>query len=166
MNQMDKLLEMLGENAKLYEDLVEQSKEEREALENGGIEKLEKITAAKESITFNLKIVEEKRKELLVKISQEFNLPHASITLKELAERPECGKIREKIMKLRERLNGALRQATALNIFNSRLIENAVSVMKKSLLYALPPREHASTYSNGKMDDIPTASGSVLRKTF
>jgi len=166
MIPIKELIGLLDENIHLYERMAQSCVEERAFVESGEIEKLERVTEEKENITFRLKAVDEKRRGVLAKISNDLGLSSQPMTLRDIARRAEYRSVKGKILDIRRKLNSALLEVQKLSRFNARLLGSSVSVIKRTMTDVLRPESEPITYLGAKIVENHSGRGSMLRRAL
>lgn len=166
MKHVERLAEILEQNAELYEQMTEKTREEQSVLESASTERLSEILIIKEAMAARIRELEDKRASLMEKIGEKLARKPGDITLLELANLPENSRHRAKLIAVRERLTRAGETASRINDFNRTLLNKAISTVRDSIEYAATLIEPAVTYSAELSVKNRTPSGQVVKKSY
>ncbi len=164
---INQLIGLLEQNSNLYGEMISKVEEENLAIQRCDLDRLNELVKEKENISLKLKMVDESRKNLLVKIASETGKAANEITIGELAEMPENASVRGRLLAVKERLLGDAAATKERNDFNRRLIGRAMNTIKESLRYANNlVGGPGNTYSNGKHVEGRMPSGMVVTRSY
>lgn len=166
MKHVERLAEILEQNAELYEQMAEKTREEQSVLESASTERLSEILIIKEAMAARIRELEDKRASLMEKIGEKLARKPGDITLLELANLPENSRYRAKLIAVRERLTRAGETASRINDFNRTLLNKAISTVRDSIEYAATLIDPAITYSPELSIKSRTPSGQVVKKSY
>lgn len=130
---INELLQVLIEEAGLYDDLVKISGDKKKSIIDNDIDLLKGITCQENIIAGKMQRLEKKRLSIITDIANVLNEKEANITLSSLAniiiEQPESEKMKKVALHLKESLS-TLKE---LNEQNKILIENALEYIDFSI---------------------------------
>jgi len=160
MQEINNLVEVLKQQADIYNYLLVKSKEKTDIIINGKVDELDKITKLEKTLVSNLTKLERERETLVNKIAKELGVSSDQAKLSELTkklDKNETGKLEE----LREKISEILKELKHVNDLNSTLIENSLEYTEFSLNILSAARVSDNNYGNsGKV------SGSKNRSFF
>ena len=166
MNNVEKLAELLSQNAELYEQMAKVAEEEKSALESASLDGLNTAGKKKETLVLKIRMLEESRLKLMEEIGREMGQSAGDITLQGLAESPENRPLRKNLLSIRDRLGAAVERVGELNGFNLGLVSRAISTVHESFRFAVGQAEPSLTYSPGNGGENSQPTGRMIRKSY
>jgi len=166
MSSTAQLVDILEQNAALYEELAGASEEERISVEMGLVERLEEVVKLKENLSIKIKLLEETRLKLVSRIAEALGRSAEDITLAEIANHPENRPYKGKLISLRDRLQKVAGRTAETNNFNKNLLSRCiVSVMDamQCMNNLVMPSE---TYSQKRRVSSKAGSGRMVSRSF
>ncbi|NOZ68726.1 MAG: flagellar protein FlgN [Deferribacteres bacterium] len=140
---------ILKEQINTYKTLHDLLGRERECLLNIDAERLEEISKEKDTIVMRLRLLEEERRRLIIKIAGDRGVS-AEINLRELAGITGNDVFSE----LRSTLLSLLQSIEEMNRFNSILIDRSINYIRTNINFLRPFTK----------EDVPLTSGALLSK--
>ena len=125
LQMVDQLLEILEQEVKGYNEMLELSKNKRDVIIKGKADELQNIVEAEQSLVMQMGKLEAFREELTGKISRDIGLEPSELTISEMKKHfPEVYK--EKATDYQEKLSATLKELKEINDLNSKLIKNSL----------------------------------------
>jgi len=160
MQEVDRLVEVLNQQADIYNHMLVKSKEKTDIIVNGKVDELDKITKLEKTLVSDIAKLERERETLVNKIANEIGVSPDQATMSELIKRldkNETGKLEG----LRKKISDTLNELKRINDLNSMLIKNSLEYAEFSLNILSAARVSDNNYGNsGKV------SGSKNRSFF
>ena len=122
INWIDKLLDILATQKKLYSEILFLSENKRDVIVKNDIAELDKIVRKEESILVNIGELERSRQETLVKIAEALNIKSEDLTSSKILESVSPD-IKEKFNVVVNELTEILIKLSEVNETNSKLIK-------------------------------------------
>jgi flagellar biosynthesis/type III secretory pathway chaperone len=148
------LCELLLQQKKAIENMLELSKEERQIIVKGESDKLESVIRLELRELSALGAVEKKRMELHKVIAQELGLNESELTVSLIAERAESDE-REVIRKIQKELTGLIAEHTTLNMENRELIKAHVEYSETMLELMVGSEDPLNNFYGGDGKSAP-----------
>jgi flagellar biosynthesis/type III secretory pathway chaperone len=129
--KIEKLLNILKEELKLYSTLLNLSSEEQKIIIKGDVRKLEENLREKEELLISLKKVEGEKENLREEISQNLGIEKKDLTLTKIIEFSE--EYSSEFKDLQEKFLNVLKDLEKIQNVNRELLENSLSIIDFSL---------------------------------
>lgn len=161
MELLDKFLDLLNEEIRLYESLLLTFQKEKKAVVDSNLKELDESGKAKENLFLKIRILEEQRLTFVERLSQKLGQPAQSLTLTELSrllEDPYATRIRN----CQSSFLSLAQSIQEINLSNKALLHHSLDLVRGSLslLNDLIP-SNSIYYPSGKMHPSDQ-SGRVL----
>lgn len=131
-NPLNELINVLEEEAVIYDGVLKNSKEKTEVIIEGKVNELEKMVKLEQSFIMQLSKLESRREELIGEISEQAGIKQEDITISELMKNADEGQ-KEALKKLQDRIVRVIEELKNTNALNSRLIKNSLDYINFSL---------------------------------
>lgn len=130
------LMDVLDQEAKLYDDILKISKNKTSIIVEGKVTELEKIVKLEQSLVLQMAKLENQRENLIDKISKHIGIKPEDITISSLIK--FLGKDQsEKMKTLQNNIVKTVKDLSDTNGLNSKLIKNSLDFISFSLnMYA------------------------------
>jgi len=160
MQEIDNLVELLKQQADIYNQMLVKSKEKTDIIINGKVDELDKITKLEKALVSDIAKMEKEREALVSKITKEIGISSEQVTISELIKKLDKNEA-ERLEELREKILEILKELKEVNNLNSMLIENSLEYTEFSLNVLSAAQVSDNNYGNsGKV------SGSKSRSFF
>lgn len=146
-SDLNRLVEVLGQEAAIYEDILNISLKKTNIIVEGKVTELENITKLEQSVFLKLSKLEDAREELVKKLSEELGLNGGEVTVSELIESLGSEKSKD-LETCRNRILNALDRLRSLNELNSRLIRNSLEYIDFSINLIASADGGSNNYGN------------------
>lgn len=162
---LNKLLESLEHAAELYQSLFHAVQSEKEAVVGLNLQQLNEACKAKDSLLLKLRILEERREQIMDRLATELGRSSQSLSLSELAllvEEPHASRLRDRsteLLDLIHALQDATRQNRFLMLHSMQLIQGSYHLLN-NLMAANPVY-----YRSGHVENNPQR-GKLLNGDF
>ena len=145
---LGELCDLLGEQKKALENMIELSREERQILIKGESDKLESVVRLELRELSKLGAVEKKRLALHKKIASELGMAEDDVTVTAITARAKPEE-REQIIKLQEELTALISQHTTLNNENRELVKSHIEYSESMLELMLGTEDPLNNFYGG-----------------
>ena len=142
------LCDLLDEQKKVLESLLDMSREERRIITSGEAELLEGVVRMQLRELSKLNAIEKKRLTLHKDVSKEFGIPENEITVSAIAESAEPGE-REAIRKLQTEMMELIDRHTAMNAENRELIAAHIEYSETMLNLMVDSEDPLNNFYSG-----------------
>jgi flagellar biosynthesis/type III secretory pathway chaperone len=151
MELLDKFINLLNEEIRLYDSLLSIFQQEKKAVVESNLTALNESTKAKENVFLKIRILEEQRTAFLERMSNSLEQPARSLTLTALSrllEDPYASRIRD----CQSRFLSLAQSIQEINANNKALLHHSLNLVRSSLnlLNDLIPA-NPIYYPSGKM---------------
>ena len=153
MNRLYKNLEdLLKKKIKLYESFISLLKEEWACVSKYSYDSLQEVIAKKENKVIQMKVLENARTYLMLKIAEELNVKQSSLTLKKIIQIKDNTN-KNNLYKCRKKLLLQIRQIIEITEMTKNLMDYSALSLKRSLAYIHSADEKAQSpyLANGKV---------------
>lgn len=129
---IDELEQLLGEQLKIYEALVDLSRRKRELIIKGGTAEFERLLSGEQALLWQAGRLEERRFAIQQRLAESFDMQPGDLTLITLAAR--CGAEQgARLRNLQKSLVDAISELGRLNEINTALLKKALSYVNAAL---------------------------------
>ena len=152
MDRLYKNLEdLLKQKIKLYESFISLFQEEWTCVSKYSYDSLQDVITKKENKVIQMKVLENNRSYLMLKIAKKLQIQQSSLTLKRVIQIRNNPK-RINLAKCRKILLSQIRQISELTEMTKNLMDHSALSLKKSLayIYSADEKAQSSYLSNGK----------------
>ncbi|MCX7746381.1 MAG: flagellar protein FlgN [Clostridia bacterium] len=126
------LIQILSNESKIYEDILNISKNKTSIIVEGKVNELEKIVKLEQSLVLQIAKLESQRETLIYKISKAMGVKPGELTISELIKK--VGReYAEKLKFTQETLAKTIKEIGTNNEVNSKLIKNSLEYINFSL---------------------------------
>ena len=132
MQKIDSLIEILKQQADIYNYLLDKSKEKTDIIIEGKVDELDRITKLENTLVSDIAKMESRREALVNKIAEEIGTTSDQVTISELIKKIDKNEA-EELEGLRNRISGILNELKNINELNSMLIKNSLEYAEFSL---------------------------------
>ncbi|GAE87773.1 flagellar protein FlgN [Acetivibrio straminisolvens] len=147
------LMDILLQESKIYEDILEISKNKTDVIVKGKVNELESITNLEQSLIFKIAKLEESRENLVSEISGILGINSSDITISEL-EKHVDQKQAERLKEYKEHMSSIIAEIKDINEINSRLIKNSIDFIDFSINILAGANSEGNNYSKaGQIND-------------
>jgi len=129
---VERLLQVLDEEARLYEDILKISKNKTDVIVKGNVAELENIVKIEQSIVLRINELEDMRDEVVGKLSAEVGLKPSEVSISSLLGHLK-GEQAEKLKCFQERMMAILGELKNINELNAKLINNSLEYINFSI---------------------------------
>ncbi|HHV29563.1 flagellar protein FlgN [Acetivibrio mesophilus] len=126
------LMDVLLQESKIYEDILEISKNKTDVIVKGKVNELENITNLEQSLIFKIGKLEESRESLVAEISDAIGVNPSEMTVSEL-EKHVDKKQADRLKEHKEYLSSIIGEIKNINEINSKLIKNSIDFIDFSI---------------------------------
>lgn len=147
---LSQLHQALVHKIRLYEDLKAALDEEKKVIRKGNIALFQKFLLKKEIIVKKLRNLEDKRKDILIKIADDMGLSFDDISLSKITKKAN-GPIVDKLKQARKQLFELINAIDKLNMYNEKLISNSSLSNEKFIAFFNSFNKSSSYAPNGKI---------------
>jgi flagellar biosynthesis/type III secretory pathway chaperone len=146
---INKLIEVMNEQAQRYEELLGLSQEKREAIVKNDLEYLQKITRFENILVSQNEKLERNRMEIIKDIASVMGKNEKDMTLATLIELMEGQAEHAELIETGNKIRGIIEELSNVNVFNASLIENALDYIEYSMnvMQTSVNQNHLPTYS-------------------
>jgi len=129
---LNQLCDILEQEIKIYNTILEKSKEKTDIVVSGRVNELDRIVKLEQSLVVQIGKLEQKREEVVLNIAGILNMDSNRLNIKQLIQSaPE--EYQEKLEIYQKSLEDILGQLKDVNELNGKLIENALDYVEFSL---------------------------------
>ncbi|HPD00752.1 MAG TPA: flagellar protein FlgN [Acetivibrio sp.] len=148
------LIDVIEKELKIYEDLLEISKNKTDIIVKGKVKELESITELEQSLIVQIGKLESVREGLVDKICSDIGKDSSTnMTITELigyAEAPQA----ERLNSCKEKMTSALNEIKDINDINAKLIKSSIDFIDFSINIMSNINSDGNNYSdNGQVND-------------
>jgi len=129
---IDKIIDVLEQETAIYESILKISESKTNIIVEGKIAALENIIKLEQSLILKMRELEDKREELVSRLSEELNVDSSELTISEVSKHLQDEKASELKLK-QEKMIGVLGSLKSSNELNSRLIKNSLDYIDFSI---------------------------------
>lgn len=153
MREFRHLLQVLNKEAKLQDKLLVILADERTKIVHLKREELEKLSEKKESILFDLSVLKKERHNLLLTLTELFNLDKTKLKLSEVSKFCEDSHLRAAIDAAAANLRNIVTNVNELNTANGVLLKQSLGLLSStiSIMTAKPQANNTSYGRNAKV---------------
>lgn len=147
------LMDVLLQESKIYEDILEISKNKTDIIVKGKVSELENITNLEQSLIFKIGKLEETRENLVTEISAAIGIDPSDMTVSEL-EKHLDKKQAQSLNTYKEHMTLIIKEIKDTNEVNSGLIKNSIDFIDFSINILSSINSEGNNYSNaGQVKD-------------
>ncbi len=167
MNATARLLELLEDTVRLYEDLSRNCEMEQLAVQACDLPRLATLMVEKQKLAVNLLAADKARNALQKEIAAAMKRDSITITLAEIAAAPEGRALKAELLSAGGRLKNAAKTAREKSDFGRRLIGRALDTVVDTIRCATAlTGGETSTYSNTKTMSGKMRPGVMVTRSF
>jgi flagellar biosynthesis/type III secretory pathway chaperone len=126
---IEELIDVLGEECRIYEDLYQVSSKKTEVIVKANIEELQKITENEQNVIDQVLILEKRRQTIVNNIAVVLNQNPKTLTIADIVrimeQQPEFSR---PLSELHQRLRAVAQQLQQANVWNRELLESALEM--------------------------------------
>jgi len=126
------LMDVLLQESKIYEDILEISKKKTDVIVKGKVSELESITNLEQSLIVKIGKLEETRENIVTEIAGIAGMDPSEMTISEL-EKHVDEKQAEKLREYKKHMTSIIEEIKNINEVNSRLITNSIDFIDFSI---------------------------------
>lgn len=144
---VDKLIEVLDQEARIYDDILKISKDKTNVIIEGKVSELESIVKLEQSLVLCMGKLEDIREQLVEKLSGGLGLNSPEVTVSQIMKHMKNDQA-EKLKSCQDRIIDVLGELKNTNDLNSRLIKNSLEYIDFSINLLSAADAANSTYGN------------------
>ena len=129
---VERLIDVLGKEAAVYEDILKISKNKTNIIVEGKVSELESLVKLEQSLVLQMGKLEGLREELVDKISTELHIETGKITISMLTALVDT-EVKGKLKNCQGRLENVLLELKGKNELNAKLIKNSLDYIDFSV---------------------------------
>jgi len=146
-NIITELVAVLQKETKIYENILEISKNKTNIIIEGKVAELENIVKLEQMLVLQLGKLETAREELIEKISSQVDLKPSDITITKLMDYVSGGQI-DDLKNCQQNMAEVLKELNGVNDLNSRLVKNSLDYINFSINLLSGADSLGASYSN------------------
>ena len=151
--KLNALFDVLGEETRVYEKILQLSKEKKDIVIEGKVSELEEITKNEQTLVIKLGKLEILRESCVEEIAEQLNIKPSELTISELSEHLNEENAK-KLIECKNKLEDVLKELKEINQLNSKLIKNSLDYIDFSLNILSAASETNNNYNNsGEVND-------------
>lgn len=157
---IDKLIELLEHEYKVYENIFRLSKDKTNIIVEGRVSELENVVKLEQALVMQISRIDKQREELLEEIAKEVQLGEGGLNVSELkkhSNESQCAKLED----YQQRMIDLVEQLNHANQLNSKLIRNSLEFIEFSLNIISEADLTSNNYGN-KGDSSKTAKKNLF----
>ena len=149
----DKLVEVLNQEAAVYEDILKISRNKTNIIVEGKVSELESLVKLEQSLVLKMSRLEASREKLVEKLASELGIESQEPSISEIMERLGADET-EKLKSCQLKMSEVLGEVKNLNGLNSKLIKNSLDYIDFSINLLTAAGSPNDTYGNtGHIND-------------
>ncbi|HOM01326.1 MAG TPA: flagellar protein FlgN [Acetivibrio sp.] len=147
------LMDVLSQESKIYEDILEISKNKTDVIVKGKVSELESITNLEQSLIFKIGKLEESRENIVSEISDAIGINPSEITMSELEKHVDENQA-ERLRDYKKHMSSIIEEIRDINEINSKLIKNSIDFIDFSINILTSINAQGNNYSKeGQIND-------------
>lgn len=148
MDTLNKLLEILGNQEKVYNDLLNISKNKTDIIIEGKVQELENATKVEQTLILKMSDLEHQLENNVNGLVDELTIKEKNVTISILLKYIK-GNEKKKLEELRDRITNVISELEHANQLNSNLIQNSLEYINFSInLYSNANADGSGNYQN------------------
>ena len=132
MDTLNKLLEILDNQAKIYHDLLDISKNKTDIIVEGKVQGLEKLTKVEQTLILKMSDLENQLEKNVKPLVEELEIKEENVTISILLNYLQ-GENKKRLEELRENIFSVINEFEHVNKLNSKLIQNSLEYINFSI---------------------------------
>lgn len=159
---LEQLLDILGEQATRYEELLGLSKEKKDVIIANDIEQLQKINHLENLVISQNQKLEKKRQSIVEDMAIVLDQKESDLTLPKMIELLEGQEGHQALIDLQKRFKEVVDELKEVNKQNGELIQNALEYIEFSTnVIRSTMNQGPATYAPGAEDNYPGEPGYI-----
>lgn len=129
---MEKLIELLEHESKVYEDILRLSKDKTNIIVKGKVSGLENIVKLEQALVLQVSRIDKQREQLVVEFVHEIRSGENNLSISDLKKyaNQEHGR---RLEEYQSKMNGLVKELNHVNQLNSKLIKNSLDFIEFTL---------------------------------
>ncbi len=152
---IDKLLEVLEQEYKVYEDILRLSKDKTNIIVEGKVSELDNIVKLEQALVMQIARIDQKREEILQQICNETDSGEKTMNISEIKKHTSEAQSK-RLEEYQGKMLGIVDELGHINKLNSKLIQNSLEFIEFSL--NLMANADAASNNYGKKGDSSNKS--------
>lgn len=141
----EKLLNVMSDEKKVYDDLLALSAKKTDVVINLDVKELDNIVKAEQTLILSLRPIEDKREKCVEDLKEKFDLLSDNITMEQVIG--YAGSVmKKKLSDMKDSFNKTIGEQQRLNKLNTKLIRNNLDYINLSVNLLVGADETAETY--------------------
>ena len=157
---INELINILNDESRTYNDILKISKDKTNIIVAGKVAELESIVKSEQSLVFKVGNLEDKREQVVEKISKHMNIKITDLTISELIKHVKDDKA-DYLKKYQEDISVTVKELKSINVLNSKLIKNSLDFINFSINLMTSVGSMNNSYGN-----LGQESGNKKRSLF
>lgn len=144
--KINDLMDVLDQEAKIYDDILEISKNKTDIIIKGKVSELENITKLEQSLILRMGKLETLRETLVTEISSIIGINPSNMTVSELAKHLDINQAK-RLNGYKEHMTSIIKEIREANEINTKLIKNSIDYIDFSINILSSTKSEGNNYS-------------------